>query len=78
MLGKTAGKILGKILSPVLFKIYYERYKAVKINGNIINNLRYANNTVLIADSERLQELIELLQWVTKCQKNLSTKRPKY
>ena len=50
----------GSILSPLLFNVYSEHLfkealenikDGVLINGEIINNLRYADDTVLIADT---------------------------
>ena len=38
-----------------------ENYPGVKINGENINNIRYADDTVLIADSEEnLQRLLDI------------------
>jgi hypothetical protein len=56
----------GCILSPSLFNIYTENIfkqsgdeTGLKINGKIINNLRYADDTVLMAESEKeLQDLV--------------------
>jgi len=58
----------GCILSPLLFNIYSEKIfeesinemkRGVKVNGQYINNLRYADDTTLIAYTiEDLQELI--------------------
>ena len=56
------------IMSPDLFNIYsemilrnFENYPGVKINGENINNIRYADDTVLIADSEEnLQRLLDI------------------
>jgi len=47
--------------SEILFRqALSETEEGIKINGETINNLRYANDTVLIADSaEGLQELID-------------------
>ena len=55
-------------MSPDLFNIYsemilrnLENYPGVKINGENINNIRYADDTVLIADSkENLQRLLDM------------------
>ena len=53
----------GYILSPCLFNLYaeyimqnarlYEAQAGIKIAGRNINNLRYADDTILIGESER-------------------------
>lgn len=58
----------GCILSPLLFNLYSEKIfknaledttDGIKVNGELVNNIRYADDTVLIADSlEGLQELV--------------------
>jgi len=62
----------GCILSPCLFNLYAEAAireafdgynKGFQIGGRVINNLRYADDVVLIAtSSEDLQELIDLVR----------------
>ena len=62
------------ILSPCLFNLYAERIMrnpgldevptGIKIAGRIINNLRYADDTTLMAESE--EELKSLLMKVKK------------
>ena len=59
----------GCILSPCLFNLYaeyimrnagLEEAKAgIKIAGRNINNLRYADNTTLMAESEELKEPLD-------------------
>ena len=59
----------GCVLSPDLFSLYsqlvmdeMEQLDGIKIGGRNINNIRYADDTVLLADTEeRLQELIDRL-----------------
>ena len=58
----------GCILSPYLFNLYAEyimknagleeAQAGVKIAGRIINNLRYADETTLMAESEELKNLL--------------------
>ena len=62
----------GCILSPCLFNLYaehimrnaglYEAQAGIKISGRNINNLRYANDTTLMAESE--EELKSILMKV--------------
>ena len=69
----TGSKILkevhhGCILSPCLFNLYAEyitrntgldeAQAGIKIAGRNINNLRYADNTTLMAESEELKSLL--------------------
>ena len=64
----------GCVLSPDLFSLYAENimHKIVttenfKINGSPINNIRYADDTVLIANSTQdLQQLLYSLQSESK------------
>lgn len=61
----------GCLLSPLLFNVYAEyiirsslqnRSEGAKINGVIINNIRYADDTVVIAETEeQLQSLMSVL-----------------
>ena len=56
------GVCQGCVLSPCLFNFYAEyimwnaqldeSQAGIKIDGRSINNLRYANNTILMAESE--------------------------
>ena len=58
----------GCILSPCLFNLYAENIKrntgldetqaGIKIAGRNINNLRYADDTTLMAKSEELKSLL--------------------
>jgi hypothetical protein len=59
----------GCIISPILFNVYSEkiienaltdRSEGIKINGVLINNIRYADDTALIAGTEEdLQILLD-------------------
>ena len=59
----------GCVLSPDLFSIYSEKIMqnienlpGICINGNNMNNLRYADDTVLIAENEKdLQTLVDVI-----------------
>ena len=60
----------GCVLSPSLFNVYtetifkeFEELPGVKLFGEYINNLRYADDTVLIAESEEeLQKLVDAVK----------------
>ena len=72
--GKQTGSKLGKgvcqgcVLSPCLFNLYAEyilrnagldeAQAGIKIAGRNINNLRYANDTTLMEESEELKSLL--------------------
>ena len=66
------GVLQGSMLSPCLFNLHAEyimwnaglddAYAEIKIAGRNINNLRYADNTILMAESE--EELKGLLMKV--------------
>jgi len=59
----------GCVLSPELFSLYTEsimnsiaHMEGIKIGGNDINNLSYANDTVIIADTEdQLQNIMDIV-----------------
>lgn len=64
----------GCVMSPLLFNIYSEAVMSealegleagVKINGTVVNNLRYADDTVLIASSEH--DLQTIVNKVNEC-----------
>ena len=62
------GVLQGCILSPYLFNFYVEyimrnarldeTQTGIKIAGRNINNLRYVDDTILIAESEELKSLL--------------------
>ncbi|GFO36468.1 katanin p60 ATPase-containing subunit a-like 2, partial [Plakobranchus ocellatus] len=60
----------GCVLSPDLFSLYseiimrnLEGHPGIKIGGSNINNLRYADDTVLIAENEKdLQQLLDIVK----------------
>ena len=62
------GVCQGYILSPCLFNLYAEYIKrnagleetqgGIKITGRNINNLRYADDTTLMAEREKLKSLL--------------------
>uniref|UniRef100_A0A8D8YDR6 Craniofacial development protein 2 n=1 Tax=Cacopsylla melanoneura TaxID=428564 RepID=A0A8D8YDR6_9HEMI len=71
----------GCIISPALFNIYVEKIieeaignekDGFKINGSVTNNLRYADDTLIIANSER--ELEVLLKKLDRSCKNYGMK----
>lgn len=79
----------GCVLSPLLFNIYSEEIfaraltediKGIKVNGTYINNLRYADDTILLA--ENMSDLQEMLNNVTKTSRQygltLNIKKTKY
>ena len=74
----------GCVLSPLLFNLYTEHIfrqidelPRVKIGGRNINNLRYADDTVLLAETEEdLQKIVDQVKresesWTSnKCKEN--------
>ena len=74
------GVLQGCILSPCLFNLYAEyiilnaglceAQARIKISGRNINNLRYADNTTLMAESE--EKLKSLLMKVKEESENLA------
>ena len=66
----------GCVLSPCLFNLYTENIfgaintnKDIKIDGTTINNLRYADDTVLLAETE--EDLQEIFNEVNRIAKNV-------
>ena len=59
----------GCVMSPDLFSVYSEKSlrniedcQEMKINGQNLNNLRYADDTVLMAESDdQLQKLLDIV-----------------
>jgi len=79
----------GCILSPLLFNIYSEKIfqesiaeenKGIKVNGKFINNIRYADDTTIIADSiEDLQHLMNKINLHSKeFGLNINSKKTKF
>lgn len=79
----------GCILSPILFNLYSksimnkaldDQSKGIKINGITINNLRYADDTVLLAETlEDLQAIINKIVEVSEeYELTLNTNKTKY
>lgn len=79
----------GCVLSPLLFNLYSEsifqevlgeRGLGIRVNGVWVNNIRYADDTVLIADN--MKDLQELLDAVGDSSKslglNINTKKTKF
>ncbi|XP_055388393.1 uncharacterized protein LOC129616943 [Condylostylus longicornis] len=79
----------GCILSPLLFNIYSEKIfqesiaeenRGIKVNGTFINNIRYADDTTIIADS--IEDLQHLMNKVNHHSKkfglNMNNKKTKY
>ena len=77
---KGKGVRQGCILSPCLFNLYAEyimrnagleeTQAGIKIAGRNINNLRYADDTILMAESEELKSLLKVkvpLSCLTLC-----------
>ena len=75
----------GCILLPYLFNLYaeyimwnarlYEAQAGIKVAGRNINNLRYADDTILMAESE--EELKSLLKFRGECKSWLETQHSK-
>jgi len=75
----------GCILSPIFFNLYSEEImsealedteEGIIINGKVINTLRYADDTVLIAGS--IDDLQKILNKVVTASENLSLNLPNY
>ncbi|KAI5732155.1 hypothetical protein M8J77_022354 [Diaphorina citri] len=79
----------GCVLSPLLFNLYSEELfnealedsnEGISINGTIINNIRYADDTVILASN--INDLQSILNKVVRsCEKfglNINTKKTKY
>ena len=77
----------GCILSPCLFNLYAEyimrnagleeTQARIKIAGRNINNLRYASDTTLIAESEELKSLLMKVKENEKCGLKLNIQKTK-
>lgn len=79
----------GCVLSPLLFNLYSEAIFqealedteiGIKVNGTWINNIRYADDAVLIADSmDKLQQLLDIVgQHSNTMGLNINTKKTKF
>ena len=77
----------GCILSPCLFNLYAEyimrnggldeAQAGIKIAGRNINNLRYRDDTTLMAESEELKSLLKVKEKSEKAGLKLSTQKTK-
>ena len=77
----------GCILSPCLFNLYAEyimqnaglddSQAGVKITGENTSNLRYAGNTTLMAESEKLKSLLKVKKESEKAGLKLNIQKPK-
>ena len=84
-IGKGVGQ--GWILSPCLFNFYAEyimrnagldeSQAGIKIAGRNINNLRYANDTNLMAESEELKSLLKVKEESEKVSLKLNIQKTK-